>query len=150
MKHFGRKPPEVVVTVVVTDWEIITTTWVVCKSAPLLPVTTSVYVPETASGVAVIANVDAAALPDAGVTGLCTVKVRPVGFAPCQFADTATGELNPFCDSIVNTVLPVAPLVIETVPGLAAIVKPPVSATTCTLTLVCSVIVPLTLTTAST
>ena len=148
MKHFDGDPPEVVV--VVTSWEIITTTWVVCESTPLLPVTTSVYVPETAAGVAVIVSVDVTTLPDGGVTGLCMVKVTPLGFVPCQFADSATGELNPFCESIINTVLPVAPLVMETVPGLAAIVKSPVSATTCTLTLVCSVIVPLTPTTVST
>jgi len=115
----------------------------VCRSAPLLPVTIRVYVPGTAAGVAVIVNVDVAALPDGGVTGLCRVKVTPLGFVPCQLADSATGELNPFFDSTVNTVLPVAPLVIETVPGLAATAKSPVSPTTCTLTVVCPVIGPL-------
>ena len=115
-----------------------------CRSAPLLPVTIRVYVPGTAAGVAVIVNVDVAALPDGGVTGLCRVKVTPLGFVPCQLADSATGELNPFFDSTVNTVLPVAPLVIETVPGLAATAKSAFCCfTTCTLTVVCPVIGPL-------
>jgi hypothetical protein len=121
------------------------------KSAPLLPVTISVYVPGTAVGVAVIVSVDVAGLPDEGVTGLCRVKVTPIGFVPCQLADSATGELKPFFESTVNTVLPVAPLVIETVPGLAATAKSALCPfTTCTLTVVCAVIGPLMPTTVST
>jgi len=107
----------------------------VCRRAPLLPVTISVYVPGTAAGVAVIVSVDVAALPDVGVTGLCRVKLTPPGLGPCQFADSATGELNPFFESTVNTVLPVAPVVIETVPGFAATVKSALCCfATCTVT----------------
>jgi hypothetical protein len=124
MRHEGPLGGAVVVVVPAL---MVIPTFVLCVSAPLVPVTASVKVPVEAPEVRVTVRVDVAVPPEGGVTGPGRLMETPEGAVPTHEYVSVTAELNPLVEAMFTFDVPDPPAAIVSEPGLAPIVKSGVS-----------------------
>lgn len=92
---------------------ILTVTSTVWVSAPPLPNTLSVKLPNVALPPAVTLRMEVAVPPGSGVTELDSTNVVSSGAALSQEVNSRTGELNPFSETTVMVAAPLVPGLIE-------------------------------------
>jgi hypothetical protein len=122
MRHAG--PVGVVVAVVVdVAVPIVSPTFALCVSAPLVPVTANVKVPLEASDAKVTVRVEVAVPPEGGVTGPGRLIETPEGAVPNHEYVSVTGELNPFVEPTLMSDVPDSPGLMASELGLVPIEK---------------------------